>query len=100
MATNDVRPNTEQARKASRCMQGLAHELRLGILFVLRSGEKSVNALAEEIGSPQPTLSQHLGLMRERGILSARRDGNQVFYRVSDARIFKLLDLMKAVFCE
>ena len=89
----------EKAKRVSRCVKGVSHEIRLGILLALREGEKSVNALVDEIECPQPTLSQHLSVMRERGIVVARREANQVIYRVSDRRIFKLLDLLQLVFC-
>jgi DNA-binding transcriptional ArsR family regulator len=90
----------DQARAVSHCLRGISHELRLSILNLLRSGEKSVNALAEALSCPQPTLSQHLAVMRDRKILLARREGNQVYYSVRDRRVFELLDLFKSIFCQ
>ena len=91
--------NNEKAQKVSRCVKGISHEIRLGVLLSLRNGEKNVTALVEMLGCSQPVLSQHLGVMRDRGILKARREGNQVLYGVADRRIYKLLDLMQALFC-
>ena len=89
----------ERAKGVSRCLKGISHEIRLAVLYSLRSGEKNVTTLVEALGCSQPTLSQHLGLMRDRGILVTRRKGSQVFYRVEDPRIFQVLDLVKDVFC-
>ena len=90
----------EQARAVSHCLRGISHESRLSVLHLLRTGEKSVNALAEELGCPQPTLSQHLAVMRDRKILIGRREGNQIYYGVRDERVFELLDLFKSIFCQ
>ena len=90
----------DRAKGVSRCLKGISHEIRLAILYALRSGEKNVTTLTETLGCPQPTLSQHLGLMRDRGILKTRREGSQVYYRVEDSRIFQMLDLIKDLFCE
>ncbi len=90
----------EQAQKACRCLQGISHEIRLGVILALQTGEMNVSSLVKALNIPQPTLSQHLGLMKERGILVARREGNQIFYRVEDPRIFDLLSMVKTVFCK
>jgi DNA-binding transcriptional ArsR family regulator len=89
-----------QARNVSHCLRGISHEIRLSILNLLRSGEKSVNSLVDALACPQPTLSQHLAVMRDRKILTTRREGNQVYYNVRDPRVFELLDLFKTIFCQ
>jgi DNA-binding transcriptional ArsR family regulator len=96
---NPKRNPLEQARAVCHCLKGISHESRLSVLNLLRSGEKSVNALAEALECPQPTLSQHLAVMRDRQILIARREGNQIYYSVRDPRVFELLDLFKSIFC-
>jgi DNA-binding transcriptional ArsR family regulator len=90
----------KQAAKACRCLQGISHEVRLGVILALKSGEMNVSSLVKELNIPQPTLSQHLSLMRDRDIVLTRRKGNQVFYRVEDQRIFDLLTMVKTVFCK
>lgn len=90
----------EKAAKVCRCLQGISHEIRLGVILALKSGEMNVSSLVNTLNIPQPTLSQHLGLMRDRGIVTTRREGNQVFYQVEDQRIFELLDMVKTVFCK
>lgn len=89
----------EKARKVSRCMKGVSHEIRIGILLSLRPGEKTVTDLVKLLGAPQPTLSQHLSMMRDRGIVRCRKVGNQALYSVSDKRIYKMLDLIQELFC-
>ena len=58
----------------------LSHPPRLRLLLILRVGERSVTALARELGVPQPTLSQQLGVLLEAGLGRARRAGRSTFY--------------------
>lgn len=90
----------ERAHRAGHCLKGLAHEARLVIVMTLRSGEKGVNELSELTGYPQPTVSQHLSKMKERDLVAARREGNQIFYSIKDKRLLEFLDLMKVLFCK
>jgi ArsR family transcriptional regulator len=64
------------------------------ILDHLHSGEKSVGELVEFLGLPQAKVSRHLKDLREQGIVTARRDGNAVFYSLSDPRIVLACDLV------
>lgn len=89
----------ERLDRASWCLKALAHPTRLKIIALLRDGEKSVGALEAEVGTSQSNVSQHLGLLRAKEILAARREGNQVYYRVRDERLFTLLDLIQEVYC-
>lgn len=94
-----INKNRVSATTVCGCLKGIAHEARLLILMALREGEKGVGALSDALGYAQPTISQHLAKMREKGILKSRRDGTQVFYSVADQRMYQFLDLMKALFC-
>jgi len=78
--------------------KALAHPLRLAILDALREGERSVSQLAQELGVEQSTLSQQLALLRQKGFLEARREGNQVFYRTKDPGVYAFLDLGRGIF--
>lgn len=63
--------------------KALAHSLRLEILdILLTEGEKCVCEIAEKVGAQQPTVSKHLSILRDAGILASRKDGLMVFYRV------------------
>ena len=75
--------------------QALAHPTRLQILEVLRDGELSVSAIRSKVARDQANISQHLSLLRLRGLVVNRKEGNQVFYSVRDPLLFKVLDLMR-----
>lgn len=81
---------------ASIC-QGLADPKRLSILDALRGGERSVGDLSDYLELPQPNVSQHLSVLREKGLVTARRDGQRVMYEVSTPKIFEALDLLRQV---
>ena len=51
------------------------------------------------MGTSQSNISQHLAILRDKGILSARKDANKVFYKVTDFKTLKLIDMMREVFC-
>lgn len=75
--------------------RGMAHPKRICILNVLKTGEKTVTELARQTGIPQANLSQHLGLLRQTGILESRRDGSSIFYRIGDHRVVEACELVR-----
>ncbi len=77
----------------------MSHPLRLKILCTLGEDEVSVHDIVAKVGSSQSNISQHLAILRDKGILDARKDANRVFYRVADARTLQLIDMMRQVFC-
>ncbi|MFQ5746987.1 MAG: ArsR/SmtB family transcription factor [Gemmatimonadota bacterium] len=84
---------------AARVLRCIGHPVRLRILEFLDSeGERNVTAIQEALGLEQAVASRHLSLMRDRGILENRREGAQVFYRVRDDRVTKILDCLRG--CE
>lgn len=74
-----------------------SHPVRLAILDSFREGEKTVSSLVNETGATQSTVSQQLSLLRKLGIVSPRRDGRRVYYRLVDRRVLKAYDLVDAV---
>jgi ArsR family transcriptional regulator, virulence genes transcriptional regulator len=78
----------------------LAHPKRLEIIDRLRAGELSVTELVEALEISQANLSQHLSVMRQRGIVMTRREGLKVFYRLSNSKITQACDLMRQVLLE
>lgn len=84
---------------ASIC-QTLANPKRLEIIAHLRDGEKTVTELMEAMQISQANLSQHLGLMRQKGIVIARREGLNIYYRLSNPKIIQACDLMRQVLLE
>ena len=78
----------------------LANPKRLEIIDRLRGHEVSVNELARSMEVSQANLSQHLAVMREKGIVTTRRSGLNVFYRLSSPKIIQACDLMRQVLLE
>jgi len=85
--------------RASRALKAMSHPLRLKILCTLGENEVSVHDIVAKVGSSQSNISQHLAILRDKGILDARKDANRVFYRVADGRTLQLIDMMRQVFC-
>lgn len=71
-------------------LKALADATRLGILHALEHGERNVSDLLTEIGGSQANLSKHLARMRHAGIVAARREGTNVYYRVVDPAAFAI----------
>ncbi len=93
--------NEEDIILAARSMKAMAHPLRLKILCLLSSTttEVSVHEIVTKVGTSQSNISQHLSILRDKGILVARKDANKVFYKVSDPKITKLIGLLREAFC-
>lgn len=92
--------NEEDIFNASHALKAMAHPLRLKILCILGGiGEVSVQDIVEQVGTSQSNISQHLSILREKGILVSRKDANKVFYRVADPKILQLIGSMRSAFC-
>lgn len=85
---------------ASRAMKAMAHPLRLKILCILGgSSEASVQDIVDRVGTSQSNISQHLSILRDKGILAFRKDANRVYYRIGDTRIVRLINALREAFC-
>ena len=84
---------------ASRSLKAMSHPLRLKILCTLADQELSVQEIVDAVGTSQSNISQHLAILRDKGIIGSRKNANRVFYRVGDSRILKLIDMMRMAFC-
>lgn len=80
------------AESLAEVMQALASPVRLRILSVLRSGPATVTALCDELGAGQTTVSNHLRLLRELGIVVGTRDGRHIRYELYDDHVVELFD--------
>lgn len=78
--------------------KALANPVRIAILDRLRDGEKSVNNLAAPFDIEQAAVSQHLAVLRAKRIVKTRKDGNSVYYSITDPAIFDLLDDAARIF--
>ena len=97
--SNRLIDRDEDIQQASHAIKAIAHPLRLKILCVLGDQEVSVQDIVEHVGTSQSNISQHLAILRDKGVLSTRKDANRVFYRIGDLRTLKLVGLMREVFC-
>ena len=91
--------NEEDIQQAALAIKAIAHPLRLKILCVLGDQEISVQDIVEQVGTSQSNISQHLAILRDKGVLVTRKDANRVFYRIGDMRTIKLVSMMRDVFC-
>ncbi|MDH5515680.1 MAG: metalloregulator ArsR/SmtB family transcription factor [Gammaproteobacteria bacterium] len=89
----------EDIDRASRSLKAMSHPLRLKILCTLGDQEISVQDIVEQVGTSQSKISQHLAILRDKGILASRKDANRVYYRVGDTRTLRLIGMMREVFC-
>jgi ArsR family transcriptional regulator len=78
----------------------LADVKRLLIIHELRNGEKSVGQIVSELGVPQANVSQHLAILRERGIVSTRREGTSIYYSLTNPKIGQACDLVQEVLAD
>src|ERR1044072_5886920 len=82
----------------ARVFRGLGHPAPVRILEILREGgERAVGALQAALELDSGGTSQHLAALRRIGLVESRREGTSVFYRVSDERVFALLDAGRAI---
>lgn len=99
MASNHLIDKDEDIVQASLAMKAIAHPLRLKILCVLAEAELNVQDIVDSVGTSQSNISQHLAILRDKGVLATRKDANKVFYRIGDPRTVRLVGMMRDVFC-
>ena len=98
-ASIDLFADDSDIERASRSMKAMSHPLRLKILCTLGDSEASVQDIVDHVGTSQSNISQHLAILRDKGILASRKDANRVYYRVGDTRTLQLIGMMREVFC-
>jgi ArsR family transcriptional regulator, virulence genes transcriptional regulator len=84
---------------ASVC-KGLADPKRLMIINALRDGEKAVSDICAELGLAQSNVSQHLSILRDKGLVRTRREGQFVLYSLTSPKIIQAMDLLREVMAE
>jgi DNA-binding transcriptional ArsR family regulator len=94
----DVRQEIFQLH-ANLC-KALADPKRLLIIETLRSGPRTVGDVSSELKLSQSNVSQHLAILRQRGVVRARRLGNNVFYSLSTPKVLRALDILREVMTE
>ena len=89
----------DAAAQAVGVLKALANENRLLLLCQLSQGERSVGELEESLGIRQPTLSQQLGVLRNEGMITPRREGKNIYYSVADPQTLEILALLYRLYC-
>jgi DNA-binding transcriptional ArsR family regulator len=90
----------ENAARASNFLKAISHEGRLMILCHLSAGEKSVTELEELLSARQAAVSQQLSRLRLEGLVTPRRDGKTIYYRLADDRPQKIMEVVYDMFCK
>ena len=75
----------------------LADTRRLLLIYALRDGRRNVSDLTAHCGFSQPSVSRHLKILRERGLVHAERNGTMVEYRLADPRLIDALDMLRTI---
>ena len=92
----DVSPEADRQRYAA-VSRALADAKRLCVLEVLATGERSVGQLSRDVSCQIPNMSQHLAVLRSAGLVSTRREGSTVFYRLADPRVLEAYSLLQSI---
>jgi DNA-binding transcriptional ArsR family regulator len=90
----------DNAKRASDFLKALSHESRLMILCILAEGEKSVSELEDILSLRQPTVSQQLARLRADGLVSTRRDGKAIYYKLASEEARVVIGAIYDVFCK
>ncbi|MDR3525030.1 MAG: metalloregulator ArsR/SmtB family transcription factor [Acetobacteraceae bacterium] len=96
----DLARMSAAADEASELLKSLANRHRLLILCQLGDGELSVGELAGRLGVRDATASQHLALLRKDGLVSARRDGQTIWYSITSAPAREVLASLYRIYCQ
>ncbi|HHS97964.1 MAG TPA: ArsR family transcriptional regulator [Chloroflexi bacterium] len=80
--------------------EGLGDPKRVLILYLLADGPCNVSELTEALKVSQPTVSHHLKVLRDRGLVRAEREGTSVYYSLTDFRIIEALDMLRAMLAD
>ena len=99
-APGDFGDLVRQAVKVSELLKALSHETRLLILCLLSEGEKSVSELETILGLPQAAVSQQLARLRFDKLVSTRRDGRMIHYRIDNDEAGAVIAALYDIFCK
>ena len=95
----DMRAMQLAATKASGLLKTLANPDRLLLLCQLTQGEHCVSEMEGLLGILQPTLSQQLGVLRQEGLVTTRREGKQIFYSIASKEALAVMQVLYQQFC-
>jgi ArsR family transcriptional regulator len=99
LANFDISQFEASAAEAAKLLRALSNERRLMILCQLGERELAVGQIQALVGLSQSALSQHLAVLREQGVVSTRRDGQTIHYRIADPAAVKVVSTLAEIFC-
>ncbi len=91
---------SENAFEATDFLKAMAHDGHLQILCLLLTGEKSVGEIQDMFSMRQAVASQQLSRLRLSGLIDARRDGKNIYYRIADQRVSAVVAVLYELFCD
>lgn len=98
MVINEL--TVEQLEKAANMLKAIAHPMRIAILNQLENGKRlSVTQIHEALNIEQSTASHHLGILRDKDVLMAKREGKNTFYSIKHERLNTLIDCISTCAC-
>jgi len=89
----------EDVEHVAALLKTMAHPIRMKILCLLQDGEMTVGELREEVQTTNANVSQHLSIMRNKLIISSRKEANFIYNKIGDHRILELITTMQDLFC-
>jgi DNA-binding transcriptional ArsR family regulator len=95
----NIQALTSRTEEVSELLKAVANSHRLLILCELNNGERSVSALEAVVPLSQSALSQHLGKLRDLGVVTTRRESQSIYYSLADPRIADLMTTLYKIFC-
>jgi DNA-binding transcriptional ArsR family regulator len=99
LCEDDLDKMMDNAQAAANFLKAISHEGRLMILCYLTTGEKSVTELEELLSARQAAVSQQLSRLRLEGLVTPRRDGKAIYYRLTDDRPKQIMEVVYDLFC-
>lgn len=91
---------TKDIENVASLLKTMAHPIRLKILCLLLEHEMTVGELREEVKTTNANVSQHLTILRNKDIISFRKEANFIYNMISDKRMLELISTMKNLFCK
>jgi len=91
--------NDQDVEHVAGMLKTMAHPIRLKILCLLQDREMTVGEIRDEVKTTNANVSQHLTILRNKDIISFRKDANFIFNKISDPKIIEMMANMKTIFC-
>jgi len=92
-----TRPTDSERLRSAAIGRALADPKRLCVLESLAAGELSVSELSTTVGCQVPNMSQHLAVLRSAGLVTSRREGSTIYYRLADQRVIEAYRLIQSI---